>query len=324
MNPSRGCAACCTPSAGRAAPHVTGVHEGIVPCRPPRRCSRKPSLDASCLPGMAPRAGVCPNPSTRPQPVPTSRWNVTCYFSGTTGCRKSGEGCEGGPGSGRRFGDPAGAVQALAEGPPWFTPIMTFGAVTGHRGPRERPGGPFMPPGCRGKKQQHQGALQGAWRAPRSFSWPLAPRGGWRLGHRADLVPSHSSCQTGRDSARVCVCLAGRAGHSDHSEQGRPRRPGWGDVPKATRWDRGRAGARAAGDAEEEAEVPRPFLLFPSPCVLSPKRLLSRQLSRRGAASAPATSSLASACAPRPHCSPGSALRGHTPADPEGKGRGPV
>lgn len=154
--------------------------------------------------------------------------------------------------------------------------------------------------------------------------WPLTPRGGWRLGHRADLVPSHSSCQTGWDSARVCVCLAGRAGHSDHSERGRPRRPGWGDVPKATRWDRGRAGARAAGDAEEEAEVPRPFLLFPSPCVLSPKRLLSRQLSRRGAASAPATSSLASACAPRPHCSPGSALRGHTPADPEGKGRGPV
>lgn len=177
-------------------------------------------------------------------------------------------------------------------------PIMTFGAVTGHPGPRERPGGPFMPPGCRGKKQQHQGALQGAWRAPRSFPWPLAPRGGWRLGHRADLVPSHSSCQTGRDSARICVCLAGRAGHSDHSERGRPRRPGWGDVPKAPRWGRGRAGARAAGDAEEEAEVPRPFLLFPSPCVLSPKRLLSRQLSRRGAASAPATSSLASTPAP--------------------------
>lgn len=173
MNPSRGCAACCTPSAGRAAPHLTGVHEGIVPCRPPRRCSRKRSLDASCLPGMAPRAGVCPNPSTRPQPVPTSRWNVTCYFSGTTGCRKSGEGCEGGPGSGRRFGDPAGAVQALAEGPPWFTPIMTFRAVTGHRGPRERPGGPLHAPWLSGQEAAAPGCPAGGVEG--TLFLPVAP-----------------------------------------------------------------------------------------------------------------------------------------------------
>lgn len=232
MNPTRGCAACCTPSAGRAAPHLTGVHEGIVPCRPPRRCSRKPSLDASCLPGMVPRAGVCPNPSTRPQPVPTSRWNVTYYFSGTTGCRKSGEGCEGGPGNGRRSGDPAGAVQALAEGPPWFTPIMTFGAVTGHRGPRERPGGPFMPPGCRGKKQQHQGALQGAWRAPRSFPWPLAPRGGWRLGHRADLVPCTPVARPGGTQPASASAWPAELGTQTTQNGGGPAGPAGVTSPK--------------------------------------------------------------------------------------------
>lgn len=154
-------------------------------CPAPHRCSRghRTSLSLSAMQqeafmrrllsaGDGAEAWGVSQPRNRPQPVPMSRWNVTCHFSGTTRCWESGEGCDGGTWERPEVWGPCWGCAGLGGGPPSVhpTPITTFGAVTGHPGPHERPAGPFMTPGWPGQGQQHQGALQGAWRAPRSVA----------------------------------------------------------------------------------------------------------------------------------------------------------
>lgn len=86
-----------------------------------------------------------------------------------------------------------------------------------------------MPPGCRGKKQQHQGALQGAWRAPRSFPWP-------RHNGLCDTVAPHApwwvALRSQGGSGAFALQLPDRAGLSPRLRL--PGRPSWALRPLRT------------------------------------------------------------------------------------------